>query len=215
MPTAKELAARKRDVAKQERKLKREIEHRADRLKDLRDAQEHARAHHKDVAERLRELERAVEEARGKQLWTKRACIDDCTTWLGLKLVIVTVGARTGWTAAVSSADRTSHADDCGDKLSQAELWHLYQTGQGAPANPPGTGTHEGICDDDFAALTKFDVGDSLPHWAWGLDLGDGPGFVEGARHLGFEVVQPYGNEPWHVNLTHDPTHRLKELHAI
>lgn len=215
MPTTKELRSRKHDVAKQERKLEREIAQRADHLQALHRAQEIARRRHKSKAERIRELDKAIAEHAVKELWTGRACIDDCTTWRGLKLVLLTVAAKTPWEAVVSSADRTSHADDCGDKLSQAELWHLFQIGQGAPANPPGTGTHEGICDDDFAALTKFDIGDNLPHWAWGIDLGDGDGFMAGAHKLGFEVVRPYGDEPWHVNLTADPTHALKEVHAL
>lgn len=217
MPTTKELKERKRDVAAQERKLKRELERGHKRLEALRHAQEVNRRRHKDKAERLRELERAIAEQLKQSLWTKRACLDDCTTWSGLKLVLVTVAVKTDWTAVLSSADRTSHADDCGDKLSQAELYYgwTHHLPGFAPANPPGTGTHEGICDDDFAALTKFDIGDNLPHWAWGLDVGDGDGFVAGAHKLGFKVARPYGNEPWHINLTADPTARLKELHAL
>lgn len=215
MPSLKELRARERDVEAQKEKLDREIAKRADRLKELHDDQEKARDRRKAKAERERELERAIAEARRKALWKKRACIDECTTWLGLKLVIVTVGARTPWQAVVSSADRTSHADDCGDKLSQAELYHLFLIGEGAPANPPGTGTHEGICDDDFDALTDFEQGQNLPHWAWGLDLGDGNGFVSGATKLGFRVARPYPNEPWHVNLLADPTPVLKRLKVI
>lgn len=215
MPTVEELRERERDVEAQRRKLERKIEKRADRIAELRKQQEEDRKKKKTTAQRERELERAIEKAAARQLGKERACIDSCTTWLGLKLVIVTVGARTPWDAVVSSADRTSHADDCGDKLSQAELFHLFQAGLGAPANRPGTGTHEGICDDDFAGVTGREIGSSLPWFMWGLDLGDGPGFEREAETLGFEVARPYPDEPWHCNLTADPTDVLKELKVI
>lgn len=215
MPSVKDLRARERDVERQRKKLTREIERRAQTLRELQRKQEHARELRKYKRRRESELERAIRDAERRQLWTKRACIDECTTWLGLKLVLLTVASRSSWDAVVSSADRTSHADDCGDKLSQTELWWLYQNGQGAPANPPGTGTHEGICDDDFARVSRFEQGDKLPRWAWGLDLGDGAGFEREGRRLGFAVVRAYGNEPWHCNLTENPTDVLKRLKVV
>jgi hypothetical protein len=209
------LKEREHDLELQREKLQREIERRAERLAELRKEQDKARERTKAKAERERELEKAIAEATEDALWKKRACIDDCTTWLGLKLTILTVGARTSWVAEVSSADRTSHADDCGDKLSQAELFHLFQIGQGNPANPPGTGTHEGICDNDIATITGRSIGSDLPPWMWGLDLGDGPGFEREAERLGFKLVRAYPDEPWHVNLTADPTPVLKRLDAF
>lgn len=215
MPTVDELRERERDVEAQRKKLQRKIEKRAELIAELRKKQERDKEKKKAKAERERELEQAIKEAVAKQLGKERACIDSCTTWLGLKLVIVTVGARTPWDALVVSADRTSHADDCGDKLSQAELFSLAQSGDGNPANPPGTGTHEGICDDDFARVTGREIGSSLPWFMWGLDLGDGPGFEREAEKLGFKVARPYPDEPWHCNLTVDPTAVLKKLEVI
>jgi hypothetical protein len=215
MPTLEELRERERDVEAQREKLERKIERRAERLIELRKQQVEDRKTKKAKAERERELERAIEKKLAKQMGKERACIDSCTTWLGLTLVVLTVAARSPWEAVVTSADRTSHADDCGDKLSQAELFHLAQTGQGAPANSPGTGTHEGICDDDFAGITGREIGSSLPWYMWGLDLGDGEGFEREAEKLGFKVARPYPDEPWHCNLTADPTDALKKLGVI
>jgi hypothetical protein len=49
----------------------------------------------------------------------------------------------------------------------------------------------------------------------WGLDLGDGPGFESEAEKLGFKVARPYPDEPWHCNLTADPTDVLKTLNVL
>jgi hypothetical protein len=224
-PSVEELRERQRDLKAQRKKLERQRARRAQSIEDLRKRQQRDLVRLKAKREREQELEKAIEEARRKELWTSRACVDYCTTWLGLKLVITTVGAKTAWEAMVNAADRTAHADDCGDKSSQAELYSCFanRTASGCPggcascnpANPPGHSTHEGVCDATFAAITKWDDGEGLPPFAWGLDVGDGDGFVAGAKHLGFEVVRPYGDEPWHVNLTADPTPVLKEVHAI
>jgi hypothetical protein len=224
-PSAEELRERERDIEAQRKKLERQRARRAQTIEELRKRQQRDLVRLKAKRERERELEHAIKEAQREDLWKRRACIDGCTTWLGLQLVIVTVGAKTAWEAMVNAADRTSHADDCGDKSSQAELYSCFinRTASGCPggcascnpANPPGHSTHEGVCDATFAAITKWDEGESLPPFAWGLDVGDGDGFVAGAKQLGFEVVRPYGNEPWHVNLTADPTAALKETKAI
>ena len=127
MPTAEELRDREQDVQHQREKMERQIERRAERLKELHDEQEKARERQKALAQREEELERAIEEAREHELWTKRACLDGATTWLGLKLLLTTVAAKTDWDGGLVAADRTSHADDCGDKMSQAELWQAFQ----------------------------------------------------------------------------------------
>ena len=215
MPSLEELRERQRDVEAQRKKLERKIERRAERLAELREQLAKDRKEKKAKAERERELEQAIQKKLAKRVGKERGCIDGCTTWLGLNVVVLTVAARSPWEAVVTSADRTSHADDCGDKLSQAELFHLFQTGEGAPANRPGTGTHEGICDDDFARITGREIGSSLPWFMWGLDLGDGEGFEREAKKLGFKVARPYPAEPWHCNLTADPTDVLKELGVI
>lgn len=215
MPSIEELRERERHVASAGRKLERKAKRLGVRIEDLRDERQETREAAKDKRQRERELERAIADKRAELLWRERACIDGATTWLGLKLVIVTVGAKGSWRGTVNSADRTSHADDCGDKLSQAELWALFQSGQGAPANPPGTGTHEGICDDDFARLTGRRIGSELPPHMWGLDLSDGPTFEREADRLGFRCVRPYPDESWHVNLLADPTPTLKRLGVV
>jgi hypothetical protein len=149
-PSIEELRGRERDLEAQREKLERQRARRAQTIEELRKRQQQDLVRPK--AERERELEQAIEEARRKQLWTSRACVDDCTTWLGLKLVIVTVGTKTAWEAMVNAPDRTSHADDCGDKSSQAELYSCFtnRTASGCPggcascnpANPPGHSTH-------------------------------------------------------------------------
>lgn len=221
MPTVKELRERERDVERQREKLERQIARRADRLKELHRDQEKARKQRKAKAERERELEKAIAEARKKELWTHRACLDGATTWRGIKLVVVTIAAKTSWEGLLVAADRTSHADDCGDKMSQAELWHLFQTGQGNPANPPGTSSHEGVNggstpEGSGSPITdRFPVGANLPHFMWGIDVGgDGNAFKAGAAKLGFEVRQMPG-ETWHFNIMRDPTPVLRKLGVL
>jgi len=210
---------RLQDTRDRHERLRRTAKRFGKRIDQLRDDRADVREKARNAAEREKQLEQALEQARRERrkdrLWTRRACVDGATTWLGLTLVLATVEARTGWGGGVNSADRTDHADDCGNKLSQQELYDLYQSGQGAPANRPGTGSHEGICDDDLAPVFNQPIGSKLPHWGWGLDLSDGPGFEAGAESLGFKVVRAYPNESWHVNLTANPTRRLVELHAL
>lgn len=188
------------------------------RIEDLHDERAHtlkvARAKH----EREQELHKAIQEAhKHKDLW-KLVCLDDCTLFLGQKLVLLTVAAKTPWNGGVNAANRTEeHADDCGDKSSQAELYYGFTHGLPGffPANPPGTGSHEGICDPTLANIGFGAVGSKLDPWQWGLDLVDGPGFESGADSLGFVVVRPYGNEAWHCNIKNDPTDTLRKLKAI
>lgn len=190
------------------------------RIEDLHDERADVKERAHDKAKRERELERAITKANAEQkldeLWTKRGCIDGATTWKGLVLVLNVVEARTPWGGGVNAADRTeAHADDCGDKSSQQELYDLFLAGRGAPANPPGTGSHEGIADDELAAIFGVAIGSRLPAWAWGLDLQDGPGFESGAEDLGFKVVRPYSDESWHCNLRENPTPVLKRLGVL
>lgn len=224
-PSVDKLKEREHDVEKQREKLDRQLKRRGQTIDQLRKRQQRDREQRKKKADREKELEQAIADAKKHDLGKKRACLDDCTMWLGLKLVVVTVGAKTPWEMQVNAADRTSHADDCGDKSSQAELYYCFTHASGgvcpsgcatcAPANPPGHSTHEGVCDATFAAITKWSEGDDLPWFAWGLDLGDGGGFTEQANKLGFHAVRPYSNESWHVNLTEDPTPVLKKLKVI
>jgi hypothetical protein len=217
MPTADELRERERDVEAQREKLERAIERRAERLKELHEEQEKAREQRKAKAERERELEKAIAEARREDLWKRRACLDGATTWDGIKLVVVTVAAKTPWEGLLVAADRTSHADDCGDKMSQAELFQAFQQGVGNPANPPGTSSHEGVNGGNGGTpvTDRFPAGANLPHFMWGIDVGgDGNAFKAGAAQLGFEVRQHPG-EPWHFNIMRDPMPVLKTLDAI
>jgi hypothetical protein len=217
MPTSEELRERERDVQHQREKMERQIARRDERLKELHAEQEEARKRRKALAQREQELEHAIEEAREHELWTKRACLDHCTTWLGLKLLVTTVAAKTDWDGGLVAADRTSHADDCGDKMSQAELWEAFQQGVGNPANPPGTSSHEGINGGSGGTpvTDRFPAGANLPHFMWGIDVGgDGNAFKAGATRLGFDVRQHPG-EAWHFNVMTDPSSALKRLDAV
>ena len=191
------------------------------RLEDLRDERGDAQKKAHDKAKRERELEKKIAAAKAElaedTLWTERGCIDGATTWKGLVLVLNVVEARSSWGGGVNALDRTSHADDCGDKSSQQELFDGWQAGLPGffPANPPGTGSHEGICDSTLANVLGRSVGSKLNPWEWGMDLADGPGFEAAAESLGFKVVRPYGNEAWHCNLTENPTSTLKKLGAL
>ena len=187
-------------------------------IEDLRDERADTVKRAQSKRERLKELEAKLAKQERGELWTERGCIDGATTWKGLVLVLNVVEARTAWNGGVNAADRTSsHADDCGNKSSQQELYDGYIAGLPGffPANPPGTGSHEGIADSTLAGVFGVPVGSKLPPWAWGLDLSDGPGFERGAEQLGFKVVRPYGNEAWHCNLTEDPTKTLERLGVI
>jgi hypothetical protein len=217
MPTAEELREREQDVQRQREKMERQLARRAERLKELHAEQEKARESRKALVQREQELEQAIQEAREKELWTKRACLDGCTTWLGLKLLVTTVAAKTHWDGGLVAADRTSHADDCGDKMSQAELFEAFQQGVGNPANPPGTSSHEGVNGGNGGTPVTdgFPPGASLPHFMWGIDVGgDGNAFKAGAAQLGFDVRQHPG-EAWHFNVMKDPAAVLKRLDAI
>jgi len=188
------------------------------RIEDLRDERADTVKRAQTKAERLRELEAKIAKKEREELWTKRACIDGATTWKGLVLVLTVVEARTSWGGGVNAADRTAaHADDCGNKSSQQELYDGWVAGLPGfyPANPPGTGSHEGIADATLARIFNCRAGTKLPAWAWGLDLSDGPGFQIGAERLGFKVVRPYSGEPWHCNLRENPTPVLKKLGVV
>ena len=188
------------------------------RIEDLRDERADTVKRAQSKQERLKELEAKIAKRDRAELWSKRACVDGATTWKGLVLVLTVVEARTAWNGGVNAADRTAaHADDCGDKSSQQELYDGWIAGLPGfnPANPPGTGSHEGVADATLARIFNCVAGSKLPEWAWGLDLSDGPGFERGAEQLGFKVVRPYGNEPWHCNLTENPTHTLERLGVI
>lgn len=219
-PSLEELERRERAAERARKKLQHRAEKLGIRIEQLEDDRRQVQRRARNRREQETNLERAIKEAREEErlesLWTRRACVDGSTTWLGIKLVLATVEARTPWAGGVNSADRTDHADDCGDKMSQAELsygWEHRLPGF-YPANPPGTGSHEGIVDDDLAPYFGS-IGSELPRFAWGLDLVDGPGFEAGAESLGFEVLRVYGNEPWHINLKRDPTPVLRKLEIV
>lgn len=218
MATIEELVERERKLEAARKRLQARAKRLGVRIDQLKDDRRATSRKARTRREQEKALEEAIAEARRERhLWSRRACIDGATTWLGLKLVLTTVEARTAWGGGVTAADRTSHADDCGDKMSQAELWAgwIHHLPGFFPANPPGTGSHEGICDDDLAPVLGHAIGDELKPWEWGLDLADGPGFEHGAERLGFKVVRVYGNEPWHCNLSADPTPVLKRIHAL
>lgn len=183
----------------------------------------------RDLKKRVSKLGKLLAKIQAKiEKWKKvrnrldhRSCIDGATTWLGLKLVLLDARENGGWDGVVNAADRTSHADDCGDKSSQQELYDCWQAGNPscAPANPPGTGSHEGVNGGNGgtpAYASKFKVGAELPWWAWGLDLSDPEGFIVACDRLGYKVFRPYmPREPWHFNFEENPTDRLIERGRI
>jgi hypothetical protein len=211
------LEAHEAEVEKAREKLEARAKKLGVKIDQLQDDRGKTQAQAKDKAKREKELEEAIAKARRDDLWTTRACVDGATTWLGLRLVLATVNAKAGIAIHVNAADRTSHADDCGDKMSQAELYYGFVHGLPGffPANPPGTGSHEGVCDDDLAAVGFGSIGSHLKAYQWGLDLSDGARFQAEANKLGFAVVRAYGNEAWHCNVKADPTPVLRTLHAI
>jgi hypothetical protein len=169
----------------------------------------------------LGKLASKIDKAKALDKLDTRACIDGATTWLGLKLVLLDCRENGGWDGVVNAADRTSHADDCGDKSSQQELYDCWRAGNPscAPANPPGTGSHEGVNGGGGgtpAYGSKFPVGAKLPWWAWGLDLSDPEGFVLACDRLGYKVFRAHmPREPWHFNFEENPTERLRERNRI
>lgn len=142
------------------------------------------------------------------------ACLDGATLPLGLKLVLTDCREKGGWDGVVNAADRTKHADDCGNKSSQQELWDRYKNGTGNPANPPGSSTHEYVNGGNGGSpaypSSRFKVGASLPWWGLGLDLSDSDGFIRACTKLGYEVFRAYmPREPWHFNFEENPRERL------
>jgi TolA-binding protein len=215
MPTLEELQEREADVERQNAKLDHDIERRHDRIDKLQRQQEKDRRKLKKGEERERELEKAIAEKLPPL--DSRACLDGATTFLGLKLAIILIGAKTSWEGTLVAADRTSHADDCGDKSSQAELYQAYLNGTGNPANPPGTSSHEGVNGGNGGSpvTTAVPVGATLEWYRWGLDVGgSGEAFEAGAAQLGFKVRQHPG-ESWHFNFEEDPTAVLKRHGVI
>jgi hypothetical protein len=216
MPTLEELKERERDVKRQNDKLDKDLDRRRERIEKLQRQQEKDRKRVKKGEERERELEKAIAEKLASQL-DVRACLDGATTWQGLKLAIILIGAKTSWEGLLTAADRTSHADDCGDKMSQAELYQAFLNGTGNPANPPGTSSHEGVNGGNGGTpvTSAVPVGATLPWFRWGIDVGgSGEAFEAGAKSLGFQVRQHPG-ESWHFNFEADPTPVLKRHGVI
>lgn len=212
------LEHRAAEIEKSRERLRARADKLGARIEDLRDERADVTKRAQSKTERLKELEAKIAKKDRAELWTKRACIDGATTWKGLVLVLTVVEARTAWNGGVNAADRTvAHHDDCGNKSSQQELYDGWIAGLPGfyPANPPGTGSHEGIADATLSRIFNCRAGSKLPEWAWGLDLSDGPGFERGAEQLGFKVVRPYPNEAWHCQLTENPTPTLERLGVI
>jgi hypothetical protein len=215
MPTLEELEEREHDVERQNEKLDKNLERRRKAIEAKQRQQKKDRKKLKKGKERERELEKAIAEKQPDL--NTRACLDGATTWLGLKLAILLIAAKTSWEGTLVAADRTSHADDCGDKMSQAELWAAFQGGFGNPANPPGTSSHEGVNGGNGGSpvTSAVPVGATLPWYRWGLDVGGvGAAFKAGAEQLGFKVRQMPG-EAWHFNFEEDPTAVLKRHGVI
>lgn len=186
----------------------------ADRIEGKRDKRDKAEKQRKELLKRasklkkfIGRLEAGIAKIRKERdlLDQKGHCLDGASMPLALKLVLLDARAN-GWDGVVNSADRTqAHCDDCSDKSSQAELYQAYLNGTGAPANPPGTGTHEYV--DDGTAYGNR--GASLAPWQLGLDVSYGDQLLSVLAKLGYKARRPYGHEPWHFNFTENPRERL------
>jgi hypothetical protein len=126
-----------------------------------------------------------------------------------------------GITFGIISADRRDGVAQKFGKSSQLQLWNLYQSGQGLPANPPLTSTHEyrnggtsKYGTGTPAYHTKFPVGAVLPPWGLGLDFrsnDEATSFIGHAKTLGYHFFQPYntGSELHHLCIAENPLPNL------
>lgn len=115
---------------------------------------------------------------------------------------------------AVISADRRDGIAQKFGHQSQQELWDLYQSGHGNPANPPGHSTHEYKDGPGPYPYPPIPDGKALKPWMLGLDLASNDQasyFCQAAAHLGYAFYQPYNSasELHHVNLREDPLPNL------
>lgn len=99
----------------------------------------------------------------------------------------------------------------------QAELYTLYQTGRGNPANPPGFSTHE--LKSDGAAFPAFPRGADLPWWCQGIDVDDAlvERCIAAAKSHGWTMWQPYpaGSEYHHLCFRQQPRPGLRTAARI
>jgi hypothetical protein len=185
------------DILDEARDDRRRLERRASKIKRL-----------------LARIEARIERLRKRRhkLDDKGYCLDGASMPLVLKLALLDLRAN-GWGGVVNSADRTQrYCDSCSDKMSQAELYQAFLNGTGAPANPPGQGSHEYVNGGTPAYQTKFPYGAKLPSWALGLDISDPEGFLAACKRTGYVFHRAYlPREPWHVNASENPRKRLIE----
>jgi hypothetical protein len=120
---------------------------------------------------------------------------------IGAYIAVVINDAR----EAVNSINRSKEAEPILNrhgKHSQPQLFQLFEEGKGAPANRPGTSSHE--LRNDGVIDPHKPVGAELEWWQQGFDVNDaGVAKVEAAaKKHGWELYRPYptGSEFHHLN---------------
>jgi hypothetical protein len=92
-------------------------------------------------------------------------------------------------------------------KHSQAQLYQMFLSGKGAPANPPGFSTHEQK--SDGLAYPSIPRGRDLAWWQVGFDVNDTDVLtcMRVAGRYGWHLFRPYtaGSEHHHLNFYQEP----------
>lgn len=92
-------------------------------------------------------------------------------------------------------------------KHSQAQLYQMFLSGTGNPANPPGFSTHEQK--SDGAAYPMIPRGHDLAWWQVGFDVNDSDvvNCIRVAGKYGWHLWRPYmaGTEFHHLNFHEEP----------
>lgn len=132
-----------------------------------------------------------------------------------VKLAAEIRGLKTSTGATLNSCLRTQDAVNFARRHgchlhSQAELWHMAQTGQGNPANPPGRSTHEQRSD---GVAFVGPPGRPLRYWQVGMDWSKPGPVAAAARRRGWvcTITYPHSRgEAQHLNFRKEPfLHRV------
>jgi hypothetical protein len=156
---------------------------------------------------------RSLERNRRKYV-TETVVLDGTPTMRGLA-ILLKHARRHGWQGTLVSSDRREGVAERYGKMSQAQLYRLFQRGRGNPANPPGKSSHELRSDGNRVFRTP--AGQPLEWWQMGMDVGAPASLVYELGGMGVKARQPYSSpsEAHHVNLTSDPTDVLVSLNEI
>lgn len=127
----------------------------------------------------------------------KVAVLDGTPVTLEQKIALL-YARRKGWSGVVNSGDRRTRIARLLNRLgksTQKQLWDLFQSGRGAPANPPTMGTHQRLGDNVIGV-----PGAPIPAWQQGLDTSGATDMRAILQHAGFSISRTYSNEEWHSN---------------